>query len=102
MSGTMGRVSSIRRSAVAVIASESFAEQLKGEKQGGDRLDPVRDAAELLKREEREGIGRQDGRQHVGGRERGFDLAGLCGEVVHGCPPLLSGPPLSNRTATRA
>src|SRR6185369_6619024 len=102
MSGTMGSVSSICRSAAAVMARISSGDELKGQENGGGGLDPVRDPAELVERQQRTGVGREDGWQCPARRQNGLDLgdAGLS-DVVHGCP-LWSDHPKSNPAATPA
>src|SRR5215212_308841 len=85
MSGTMGRVRSICRSAVVVMARKSWPEtDSEGEKESGGGLDPVRDATHLVESQQGERIGGQDGGQQVTGRKHRFELggAGVC-EVVH-------------------
>src|SRR5581483_5525504 len=102
MSGTMGSVSSICRSAVAVMAQSSSSDELEGEEDGGGGLDPGRNAADLVEGEKRERVHGQDPRQSPAHREGGFDVGvALRCDVVHGCP-LLSGHPKSNPTATAA
>src|SRR3954453_14077059 len=66
MSGTMGRVRSICRSAVVVIARKSCRTMdSKGKEESGGSLHPVRDLPQLIESEQNEGVGGQDGRQHV-------------------------------------
>src|ERR1044071_5471200 len=104
MSGTIGSVNSICRSGLAVINGRSSRSLFsKGEEQGRGGANPLRDPAETVERQESDRVHGQQGRQHVAGRKRRFELgdAGLR-EVVHGLPPLLSGLSLSNATATRA
>src|SRR5437763_1115485 len=102
MSSTIGRVSSIVRSAVEVIAPVSSfwvaGGRSKGEEQRHRRFDPVRNPAQLIDGQQGEGVGRQDHGQ------RGRELDGLAagsGDALHGVPPHVCGPPLSNATATR-
>src|ERR1700682_924339 len=67
ISSTIGRVSSICRSAVAVIeAMSSRAAALKGEKKRDCGLDPGRDTTELFHREERAGVHGQNHRERAG------------------------------------
>src|SRR5436190_12531285 len=61
ISATIGRVSSICRSAVEVISRGSCRKSSKGEEECGRGLDPVGDPAQLVDREKCEGI---DGQQH--------------------------------------
>src|SRR5436305_4240369 len=85
MSSTIGRVSSIVRSAVEVIAPESSfwltGMRSKGEEQSHRRLDPLGNAAQLLDGQQGEGVGGQDHGQ------RGGDLDALAagfGDAFHG------------------
>src|SRR5437763_13876597 len=102
MSSTIGRVSSIVRSAVEVIAPVSSfwldGRRSKGEEQSDRGLDPLRHAAELIDGQQGEGVGRQDHGQCCGELD---GLAAGFGDAFHGVPPHVSGPPLSNATATR-
>src|SRR5213593_498092 len=104
MSSTIGRVSSIVRSAVEVIAPVSSLvlnrARSKGEEQCDRRLDPLRHAAEALDGQQREGVGRQQHGQRGGELDSGVG-AGF-GDALHGFPPHVSGSPLSNATATRS
>src|SRR4051794_24930355 len=102
MSGTMGSVSSICRSAAAVMARISSGGELKGQEDSGGGLDPDRDAAELFERQQREGVDCQNGRKGPARRQGRLEFgdAGLS-DVVHGCP-LVSGHPKSNPAAIRA
>src|SRR4051794_36277075 len=103
MSGTIGSVSSICRSAVAVICESSHAaRRLKLKEQGGGRLDPARDSSEAVERKECHCVQGEKRRQDISCGERCFEpgAAGLR-DVVHGCPPHWSRPHLSNATATR-
>src|SRR5688572_27537891 len=78
ISGTIGSVSSICRSAVAVMSRFSSAiGRLEGEKQRGGGLDPLRDSAELVERQKRDGVDGQHAGEDVAGRERGFEPGGL-------------------------
>src|SRR5688500_8139529 len=101
MSGIIGSVSSICRSAVAVMSAFSRSAGSEREKESGHRLDPGGDAAQEVQRNERVGVERQHARQDRVGRKDGFEpgSAGLR-DVVHGCPPCSSGLPLRNATAT--
>src|ERR1700682_4085660 len=72
ISSTIGSVSSICRSAVAVIEPVSSAAILKGEEESHGRLDPARDTAQLLEGEKH---GKRAGQRDGGG-------AGLS-DVVH-------------------
>src|SRR5256885_853230 len=68
MSGTMGRVRSICRSAVVVIARKSCRTvDSKGEKESGHGLDPVRDLSQLIEGEQNERVGGQNGGKQVVG-----------------------------------
>src|SRR5688572_289457 len=102
ISGIMGSVSSICRSAVAVMTNTSsmMLRRLEREEKRCRGLHPLRDAADLVQRQQHDGVHRQHGGQNVSGRKSGFDPGGTR-NVVHGVPPLLSGPHLSNATATR-
>src|SRR5258706_11481183 len=83
ISSTMGRVSSICRSAVAVIEPvSSRAASLKGEKECNRGLDPGRNATELLQSEERAGVDSQNHRKRAGERDGVGAGAGLC-NVAH-------------------
>src|SRR5215813_11971254 len=97
MSATIGRVSSICRSAVVVISEDSLTRRSKAEEQRHRGLDPVGDAAQLPDGEQSKGIGRQQHGKHVLGGNGGG--AGV-GDAFHGVPPQVSGPPKSNATAT--
>jgi hypothetical protein len=82
-------------------SSSGLLRRLEGEEERGGGLDPLRDATDLVERQERHRVDRQHGRQNVGGGECGFDPGGASlGDVVHGVPPVWSGPHLSNGTAT--
>src|SRR6266550_960723 len=97
ISATIGRVSSICRSAVVVISEESSATRSKAEEQRHRGLDPVGDAAQLLDGKQSERIDRQQhGKRVLDGNGVG---AGF-GDAFHGVPPQVSGPPKSNATAT--
>src|SRR3954454_2603466 len=87
MSGTMGSISSICRSAAAVMARISSGDRLKGQEDGGGGLDPGRDSAELVERQQREGVHRENGGKCPGRRQDRLEFgdAGLSG-CVHGCP----------------
>src|SRR5215218_994732 len=76
MSGTIGSVSSICRSAVAFIRRASFspAMGLEGEEQAYGGLDPLRDAAEAVERHQRQRVEREHRGQHVVGRYGGLEL----------------------------
>src|SRR6266567_6248626 len=94
MSSTIGRMSSICRSAVGVMLPGAS----KREEKGNGGLHPARDSTQLLESEKSAGVDgeqRRDGKRH----RHGSELAGLS-EVVHGCP-LRWEPPKSNRTAIR-
>src|SRR5688572_3434009 len=104
ISGIMGSVSSICRSAVAVMTgtSSTMLRRLEREEKRGRGLHPLRNATDLIERQQRDGVDRQHRGQNVGGRKSGFDPGGAgLRNVVHGVPPQLSGPRLSNATATR-
>src|SRR3954451_16431667 len=76
MSSTIGRVSSICRSAVEVIASFCVeTRRSKGEEHGNRGLDPLRNAAEALERQEREGV---DAQKHG---QCGGELDGLAADI---------------------
>ena len=53
-----------------------------------------------VEREQRDRVQRKHAGKDVVGRENGFESGSAYG-VVHGCPPIFSGPALSNATATR-
>src|ERR1051325_10605517 len=97
ISGTIGSVSSICLSANEVIA-KAFPDDSESEKESNSGLDPGRNSAEALERQQSEGVHRQQHRQP--GRCDG-ECAGLS-DVGHGLPLLSTGGPKSNATATRA
>src|SRR5688572_31565532 len=75
MSGTIGSVSSICRSAVAVMEGCSSAGPTsEGEEEGGSGLDPLRDPAEAIQRQKRDRIHGQHARQHVRSEEHTSEL----------------------------
>src|ERR1700682_525425 len=80
ISSTIGSVSSICRSAVAVIEPVSSAAISQGEEESHGRLDPARDPPQLLEGEERARVQRQKHRKRAGQRDGGG--AGLS-DVVH-------------------
>src|ERR1043166_7743791 len=84
MSATIGRVSSICRSAVCVIGEESSANRFsKGEEEGGHGLDPVGNLAKLLQRHQRQRVHPQQRRNENLRGEQCVELAaaGLCDVV---------------------
>src|SRR5688500_12011628 len=94
ISGIIGSVSSICRSAVAVMAwsSSGSLRRLEGEEERGGGLEPLWDATDLVERQQGDRIDREHGRQNVGGGECGFDPGrASLGDVVHGVPPDWSG-----------
>src|ERR1051325_4328481 len=86
MSGTIGSVSSICRSGLAVINVRSSVRLFsKGKEQRGGGADPLRDPAEAVERQESDRVHGQHGGQHIRGRKRRFELAGGgARDVVHG------------------
>src|SRR5689334_21685078 len=57
MSGTMGRLSSIWRSAVGIIAETSWSKRTsEREKERGDGLDPVGEGAQTVERDQRQRV----------------------------------------------
>src|ERR1700719_2670064 len=87
MSGTIGRVNSICRSAVAVIGVKSCRKnRLEGQEHGYSGLDPGRNLSESIEGEECERVNRQ---QHWKGVRRSVGkcvAAGCFCDVVHGGP----------------
>src|SRR5256885_500137 len=65
MSGTIGRVNSICRSAVAVIGKPCGENASEGQEHGHSRFDPGRDLSEAVEGQKRERIDRQQHRQGV-------------------------------------
>src|SRR5205809_5698947 len=101
MSGTIGSVNSICRSAVAVIRMESCgSDASEGEEKGNGRFDPGRNLTEAIEGQEGKGV---DGQQHGQSVRSGVGKCGAAscfGDVVHDDPPRVSGHPYRNATAT--
>src|SRR6266550_6664367 len=100
MSGTIGRVNSICRSAVAVIGTSCRENRSEGQEHGYSRFDPGRDLSETVEGQKREGIDRQHHGKSVGRSVCQCVAAGCFCDVVHGGPPRVSGHPYRNATAT--
>src|SRR5574342_170546 len=85
MSGTIGRVSSICRSAVMVIQiSWGPGTVSEREEEGGSGLDPARNSDEAIDREQRDRVHRQHRRKQIRRRHERFGFAaGFCCEIVH-------------------
>src|SRR2546425_237290 len=97
MSGTIGSVNSICRSAVAVIRLGSCGgDASEGEKEGNGRFDPGRNLTETIEGQEGKGVDGQQHGQSVGRSARKCVAAACFCDVVHGEPPRVSGHPYRN------